>query len=392
MNIREHNSKILFIITDLGGFNNFLAELCEFLIQKNKFEISVICSETKIIDYEDKFDFTSVGIRFYFVDIPRGYNILKQIAASRIINRIISEEKPDIIHAHFTTAIFTTLLCKRKNTRIWGTFHGLGYVVSIGSRKIIFKLIEYFCFSRLKKIIVLNEMDYKIIPVKYRKRLIKSIGLGCDLQKFDNNRFSISEKMILKQELEINKQFILAFTGRFVYFKGFHIIAKTFLELSKKYNFTFKLILIGGKDPIHISGLTDEEEKVFFDHPDVIEIGFTKDVNKYLSIVDLFVFPSKKEGIPISITEALTMGIPVITFNSRGCNELVKDGFNGILIKESPNVFEEVNLFINAVEKLFLDQNLYDLLKRNAINSRDKLSREHFINEQTEWYLENLNL
>ena len=383
-----HKNSILFIITDFGSFNNFLSELCFSLIKKHDFKISVICSSDKVIDFENKFDFESIGIHFHFVEIPRGYNILKQINASKQINSIIEIEQPDIIHAHFTTAIFTTLLLKKFKTKIWGTFHGLGFPVSKGLKKIMYIIMEYFCFSRLEKIIVLNEIDFINVPKSFRSRLIKNtcLGLGCDIQKFDKKNFSADMKSLLKKELKIDQQFILAFTGRFVYFKGFDIVAKLFIELSKKHNGLFKLILIGGLDKIHITGLKKEEEKLFFNHPDVISIGFTKEVNKYLAIVDLFIFPSKKEGIPISITEALVMGIPVVTFNSRGCNELVKDGYNGILIDENLHESEEINLFVKAIERLSDDKELYNMFRINALHDRENLSRENYINENINWY------
>jgi glycosyltransferase involved in cell wall biosynthesis len=390
MDTKVHRNKILFIITDLGSFNNFLSELSIDLILNHGFEVSVICSEEKVINYENKSDFKLFGIRFHFIDIPRSYNIKKQLQSSKKINSIILTEKPDIIHAHFTTAIFTTLLLKKTKTKIWGTFHGLGYPVSKGINKIIFKVVEYYCFLRLEKIIVLNNLDLISVPIRYKGKLIKTrcVGLGCDLKKFNRDKFSISEKTRLKDSLNISTQFVLAFTGRFVHFKGFDILARVFIELSEKNKNSFKLILIGGRDIVHATGLSIKEEKVFFSHPDVLEVGFTKDVDQYLSSVDLFVFPSKKEGVPISITESLAMGIPVITFNSRGCNDLVKNLYNGILIDENPNQLVEISLIIKAIEKLSTEKGLYHALTTNAINSRDTLSRDNFINEQTEWYLE----
>lgn len=386
-----HSNKVLFIITDLGSFNNFLSELCLSLISNDGFKVSVICSSDRVINFENKFDYTSIGIRFYFVDIPRGYQIIKILSASKKINSIIEREKPNIILAHFTSTIFTSLLLKKIKTKIWGTFHGLGFPVSVGYKKLIYKIIEYFCFLRLDKIIVLNDVDFNSVPKIFKSRLIKinSLGLGCDLHKFDRNKFSNDEKLQLKNKLKISDQFIIAFTGRFVHFKGFNIIAKLFIKLSQKYNSKFKLILIGGMDPLHNSGLTKDEEDMLFDHKDVVKIGFTKDVSKYLSIVDLFVFPSKKEGIPICITEALAMGIPVVTFNSRGCNELVKNGYNGILIDTDYAQFEEINLFQNAIEKLYFDNELYMTFQINAINNREDLSRDNFIKEHSGWIKNN---
>ena len=381
---------ILLVITDFGSFNNFLSELSVHLNNGKIIKISVVCSSTKVINIEDKFDYTQYDINFHFIDIPRSFNFIKQLKASKLINNLIDKEKPDIIHAHFTTAIFTTLILKKRNAIIWGTFHGLGFPVSTGYKKLIFMLIEYYSFYKLTKIIVLNKVDYKSIPKIFKHKLVKHkcLGLGTNLNTFSKNKFGENERNVLKNKFNIENHFVLAYTGRYVSFKGFDIMAKTFIKLTDEYKNRFKLILIGGRDSIHTTGLSKNEEDLFFSNSDLIEIGFTKHVNHYLSIVDLFIFPSKKEGVPISITEALAMEIPVITFNSRGCNDLVKDGINGIVISEKLNKAESIETFFKATCDLYSDKKLYNKLRQNILENRDSFSRENFINEQAELYKE----
>lgn len=381
-------SKLLFIITDLGSFENFISEQCIFLIQNYQVDISVICSKNKVINFEDKFLYQNDSIRFFFVDIPRGFNFLKQLASSRKINKIIQEIQPDLIHAHFTTAIFTTILLKHTHTEIWGTFHGLGFVVSKGVKKKMFYLVECLCFSRINRIIVLNKEDIKFIPAAYSKKVVKqlSLGLGCNLDLFNRFRYSDTYIKELKNKYSAGNAFILAFTGRFVSFKGFDIVARAFLQLVNTFPGKFKLILIGGRDAAHSTGLSSREEEVIFAHKDVINIGFTNKVNDFLVIANLFFFPSIKEGIPISITEALAMGIPAVTFNSRGCNELITNGYNGYLVSPSDDNRQNEKEFIEHIVHLYNNPYLLAEFSEAALRDRDRLSRENFINENTEWY------
>ncbi len=379
--------KLLFIITDLGSFNNFIAELCFYLVSNFQYEIHVICSPSKVINIKNKFDFTN-KLQFHFVNIPRGFNLIQQVKSSRIIYNLINEINPDLIHAHFTTGIFTTVLYKKLNYNVWGTFHGLGSVVTNGIRRKIFQLIELLCFARIDKIIVLNDIDFELVKHSYGNKLIKGkfLGLGCDLKKFNPNNFNPVSRFNLKNQLNIESQIVLTFTGRFVYFKGFDIVIYTFLKLIDRYPGRFKLLLIGGIDPIHKTGLTEVEETSWSNHPDIINIGFTDVVEKYLSITDIFIFPSKKEGIPICVTESLAMGVPVVTFDSRGCNELVIDEFNGSLIKNNLSLDSSVESFLSEIEKLVFDKNTLNFLKNNCLLNREKLSRHNFIIEQSEWY------
>jgi len=196
------NNKLLLIITDYGSFINFLAELAHKIVKGENLEVHVICSSRKIIDIDSKYSFDGKYITFHFLDIPRSFNIIEQISSSWRINQLIRTIDPRVIHIHFTTAIFTTLLLSsgRKNNIIIGTFHGLNSVVSVGLKKFVFKIIESFCFAKLDQVFVLNSPDFSSVGRFYRRKtyLLKSKGLGCDLDLFDSSRFSPSKIKELK--------------------------------------------------------------------------------------------------------------------------------------------------------------------------------------------------
>lgn len=385
-------SKLLFIITDLGSFENFISELCTILSTNYHLDISVICSKNKVINFEDKF--LNQNINFFFVDIPRGLNIIKQLKASIEINRIINNIKPDLIHAHFTTGIFSSILLKNYSNEIWGTFHGLGFAVSKGIRKFIFYLVECLCFSRLDRIILLNKEDFNRIPFNYKTKTVihKSLGLGCNITLFDRNNYDSKYKKELRAKYSAENSFIIAFTGRFVSFKGFDIVVHTFLKLVQTFPDTFKLLLIGGKDIAHGTGLTFAEEEAIFTHKDVINIGFTNNVNDYLIIADLFFFPSVKEGVPICITESLAMGIPTLTFNSRGCNELVIDAKNGFLVNPSKDKSQNEKEFLDLIVQLCNNPSLLSKFSLAALVDRNQLSRQNFLSESVDLYTSKLDI
>lgn len=66
--------------------------------------------------------------------------------------------------------------------------------------------------------------------------------------------------------------------------------------------------------------------------------GSTKDVDKVLSDADIFVSTSKAEGFGLTVAEALSKGIPAVAYKScPGVNELIKDGYSGLLCEEGVN-------------------------------------------------------
>ncbi|SHF46429.1 Glycosyltransferase involved in cell wall bisynthesis [Salegentibacter echinorum] len=375
--------KIAYIITDYGAFNNFLAELSVNLLQK-KYEIHVICSNDKVINRKDKYNYVELGINFYHLEFPRGFNFLKHLKISKKIHHLLEKIDPDLVHINFTTAAFTTLLYKKPRFPTLGTFHGLGFPVLSGRRRKIFKLVENFCFTRLDQIWLLNKVDYDIVNKTHPHKAFyyDSAGLGCDLDKFNPENFSQGSKSILKKKLEIRPDdFVITFTGRYVDFKGYHLVVRSFFEAFQKHK-NLKLILLGGRDPIHPTGLSKEEEEQLLECPNIIDIGFTHEIEKYLSISDVFLFPSVKEGVPVCIIEALAMAVPVITADSRGCNELIFDYKNGLLIANPPMISD-------IVGKIYLLINNNEYLKKlanQARNDRTIYGRENFIEEQCEIY------
>ena len=379
--------KILIIITDLGSFNNFLKELSLELSKSKNYKISIICSKNKVINVDKELDPFIKKIKFHYLDIPRSLNLNRQLKSSLKINKLINEIDPKIIHIHFTTAIFTTLLMYfNKKRYLIGTFHGLNSVVAKGFKSLFYKIIENYCFLKLNKIILLNKFDFKSVSSFFlkKKELLKTCGLGCDLELFNKNNYSEKYILQLKSKYNIENHFVLGYIGRFVNFKGFHIAIRTFKKLSQTEK--VKLVLIGGYDLIHDSGLSFEEKKEILDNKDIINIGFAHNVYDYLAIIDLLVFPTKKEGLPIVATESIAMGVPVICFDSRGSNELIVNNYNGFLVPENKNISIEINSFVNQIRLLLIDKKLLNLLKENTKLGRINLSRNNFVNNEISMY------
>lgn len=383
--------KLVFIITDYGSYNNFLAELSSTIAGDDKFTLHIICSPNKVINIKDKELTGKENINFHFINIPRTITLSGQLKAAGKIRSLIKKINPDLIHSHFTTATFPTILFRKHKYTYWSTIHGLGMNSSKGITKFFFTIVELTCFVRLNRIFVVNNQDYNLLNKNFGKKLTKykCLGFGCDINKFNPTNFSDEQKCELRNALDIKPGVIvIAFTGRYVYFKGFNLVIKSFKILIDQYPDKFKLVLMGGPDPIHKTGLDEEGEKFFKTSRDIINVGFTSDVDQYLSITDIFLFPSKKEGLPTCILESLAMGVPVVTFNARGNNDIVKNNYNGILIEPDENVNKEINDITNALKQLTFDINERNEFKKNALKDTPEYSREKFIKEHLNYYEE----
>lgn len=373
--------KIVFIITDFGGFNNFLGELAKELVLKEN-EVHVICDRDKVINIKDKYPYAALGIHIHHVDFLRKLKMFSWFQTSIKIKRIINQINPDIVNLHFTSSMFLSLLSGRIKHHSIGVFHGLGFPVLISPvRKLVFKRIELFCFKRLDKIAVINNFDYDLVKKIYPKKVYKyqSFGVGCDLNKFDPNKFSSQKKMEIKQQLNIQPEdFVLMFTGRFVWFKGFDLVIKAFQFIEEKGLIkNIKLILVGGKDKAHTNGLNEAEEAYLLNAKNIIKVGFTESVEDYLSVSDLFVFPSTKEGMPVAIMEAIAMGVPVVTLDSRGCSDIITNDYNGKLLP----VDADYKDIAQSIVDLYNHKEQLAACSKNAINQRENFDRNLFIKE-----------
>ncbi len=373
--------KVLIVITDYGSFNNFLAEIAIQLSFEN--EIHVICSDSNVINIADKFDYTKYNLTFHTVNIPRSTSITKLIKSAYAIRNIIAYVNPNLVYAHFTTGIFPVILFRKKSIKYWGTFHGLGMNASSGFRKIMFSIVEFFCFLRLDKRFLINSKDFKLVSSMFKKNTFKynSCGVGCDLNKFDNKRFTEVDKLNLKQSLNIDGKFVITYTGRFVEFKGFDLVYRSFVKLIEEFPGKVVLLLIGGKDPIHPTGLTVKEEIDLFKNKYILNLGYSSIVENYLAITDVFLFPSKKEGLPVCIVEALSMGVPVVTLDERGNSDVVKNNFNGYLLK-SISKSNDIDKIVEKLKYLNLNKDVLEKLSLNCFKNHHMYSRSFFVEEQ----------
>ncbi|MHA1250933.1 MAG: glycosyltransferase, partial [Candidatus Helarchaeota archaeon] len=100
----------------------------------------------------------------------------------------------------------------------------------------------------------------------------------------------------------------------------------------------------------------------------VILTGFRKDVYNFYHDSNVFILPSKGEGIPGVLLESMLYGIPIIASNIYGIRDLIKNNFNGFLCENN-----NVNEFVDKIKILLENKDLVNIFKEN--------SKERIVNE-----------
>jgi glycosyltransferase involved in cell wall biosynthesis len=209
--------------------------------------------------------------------------------------------------------------------------------------------------------------------------VLKSFGMGCDLNRFDKNNINKQRIEELREELNLTKDdFVYIFIGRQTNFKGFDKVIRAFLQTLETHP-NSKLLLVGEKDRIHPTSLKPKYEKEIVSNPAIIKVGWQENVQDYLALSDLNVFPSEREGLPVNLMESLAVGVPVITVNSRGCKEVVRNEVDGIVLEKY-----EIEDIARSMRKLQDDKVTLAKYAQNAIQGRNRFDRKAFIENQFE--------
>ncbi|MCK0202234.1 glycosyltransferase [Ornithobacterium rhinotracheale] len=365
-----HNKTICFIIPLKNSFDAFLKELAKYLVI-HKWNVYVICNTP-----EHK-DFLEENINFINCNIPRGANLITMLKASYHLKKILNRINPNIVHAHFQTAILcyqiTGLVSKFKS---FATIHGAIFnSIENKFNSFFFKKIEQFSFRKFQTIFVLNNKDFiDVKKINTKTTLYPCYGVGCNIELFDPLKFKNEDLSKLKQKYGIkNEDFVIIFVGRLVHFKGYQRVIKSFKVLNDKYS-NLKLLVLGAPDPIHKSGLSEDDEIYIKKNPNIIHVGLTKDVAKHFAISNLTFFPSIKEGLPVNLMESIAMNIPIVTTKSRGCDDLVS-GKNIGEVVDSLEIADYVKIISNLID----NSKILDSYKKNMLKIRNLVDRKNFI-------------
>lgn len=299
----------------------------------------------------------------------------------------IRQWRPDVVHAHFAPAVCAAAMartfCGVRAPHWIGTFHGLHGNVCGGRIRGLAVAVERWSAGRMTRVCVLNASDSTALSqrIGVPVHVHRSSGVGCDLEHFDGTRFTEADRERIRREAGIAPgTFVVAFVGRQTGFKGFPIVVRAHRLLAEA-GLEHVLLAVGEPDRLHDSGLTTAEWREVENDSGVIRTGWRWDVAPWLAIADTCLLPSAREGMPVSLMEALSMGVPAVTSDSRGCREVVRHGVDGFVMS-SPTPAA----LADAVRRLVADPALVTSMKAAARAGRDRFDRRRFVAEQMELY------
>ncbi|KAB2439565.1 glycosyltransferase family 4 protein [Bacillus luti] len=354
---------VLIVTTVSSTVSAFLMPNIELLISKGyKVEVATnIQNEHFVKTLEDN------KVVIHHIPFNRNIKSLENIRAYLKIKDLFKKREYSFVHTHTPIASFLTRLASQY--RVIYTAHGFHFNEH-GSNisNFLYKMVEKIGAKKTNRLIVINKDDYEaskqiICPEKIR--FIK--GVGVDTAEYNLEVIDRMTQMELKQELGISENTkIITHIAEFNDNKRQIDILYAATKLREVYGDNFVILLIGrGPNGDYICNKIRE---LNVDH-NVQYLGYRKDINKILSITDVGLLVSLREGLPRSVMEMMTMKVPVVVTNIRGNRDLIQDGYNGFLV--------DVRAPDQIANKCYEILTNKELAKSFKINSYKKIVEEY---------------
>ncbi|WP_121966440.1 glycosyltransferase family 4 protein [Myroides sp. N17-2] len=313
------------------------------------------------------------GIKTIAIEMERGISPIKDFVSLIKLYCVLKEEKPSIVHSITPKAGLLTMLAgKLAGVPIrMHTFTGLIFPTRTGiMQKLLIKMDQLLCWSATNIYPEGQGVKQDLLKFNITKKPLEVLANGnvngMDLAYFNPVALDKQSLIDLKLDLGVKESdFVFVFVGRLVGDKGINELVHAFEEISE--NKSIKLLLVGPLeeklDPLHNSTL-----EIIKKNKSIIPVGFQKDVRPYYAISNALVFPSYREGFPNVVMQAGAMELPCIVSDINGCNEIIVDGVNGMIIP-----VKNTEAIKESILKLVDNEKYYCLLKENSrrmINER----------------------
>lgn len=333
-------------------------------VLKKSFEVNLVSSPGSMLDESCKAE----DVNGFPISMKREISLFHDIFSLFSLIKLFFKIKPDVVHGSTPKAGLLSMIAAwfcNVNTRIY-YIHGLRYQGTKGlKRRILVTMERLSCFFSTDVYAVSFGVKDVLEQDRITNKKINIIGNG-SVNGINIDYFSVDNKEVvdLRKPLGLTTDnFVFGFVGRLVKDKGINELVTAFLQINKNHP-ECRLLLVGGfekGDPIDKN--IENEIKT---NNKILNVGFQKDVRPYYNLMDIFVFPSYREGFGVALMEAAAMNVPSVSSNIIGCNEIISNGYNGVLVnpKSKDELFTVMKMFI-------LDEN-----KRNEMA---KVCRDYVI-------------
>ncbi|MCL4639218.1 MULTISPECIES: glycosyltransferase family 4 protein [Olivibacter] len=338
MKRRQSEKKILHVVSVSFSLTYFIGDQFDHFRDKG-WDMHVVCSQSAHFnDYAAEKKFTPHPIA-----INRKISPLADIKAIFKLRKLIRDERIEVVFGHTPkggliamVAAFLAGVKKRVYVR-----HGLVYETSKGLKRTLLKSIERITGYMAQRVVCVSPSILTISNQEHLSDKKKNVVLGkgtfngIDTRlKFNPDQLDSTNIMKLRGQHNIqNQDIVIGFVGRIAVDKGIGVLLEAWKLLKARYR-DIKLVLIGPFD--ERDNIDDQLQDMIRLDEDIISTGHIEDTRNYYGLLDVFVLPSYREGLPTVILEASSLCVPVVATKVTGCVDAVLTGYTGFLTEHDP--------------------------------------------------------
>lgn len=293
------------------------------------------------------------------IRISRNISLGSDFKALCAAIKLLYKVRPDIVNASTPKAGLIFMIASvfsPRTIRIF-TLRGLRSDTLTGFKKTVIRLTEKLSCGIAQKVIVISPSlrDHAVAHniVSKSKTVVfgKGSSNGVDINRFARNEENETKGRELRNRYGIpSGGVVFGFVGRLVKDKGVVETVKAFLKLSKQLPKIY--LVIAGKFE-NDDSLPDEIVSHMTASNNIYLLGHQTDVPALMTIFDVLVLASYREGFGNVAIEASSMELPVIVSNIPGVRDTIEEHQTGLLVPP-----RDVNALSAAMKKYALDREL----------------------------------
>jgi len=341
------------------------------ILQKLGYEVHIGCNfedrsvwtKERVTKFKD--DVNNMNIICHQIDFARSpLGIGNDIKSFKQMDKLFKENNFEFVHCHTPVAgVISRLVAHIHGVKTIYTAHGFHFYDGAPKKNwIIFYPIEKF-FSRWTDILItITREDYKRASEKFHAKEVKYVpGVGVDISKFskiNNNREQLRKSLNVDDD-----ELMLLSVGELNENKNHSSVIKALGELRDK---RIKYYIAGNGHLKEYLVMLAKERCI---DNKIVLLGFRSDIPELMQAADIYILPSIREGLNVSLMEAMASGLPCLCGNIRGNIDLIEEKSGGYLFNANSinSIKEKISLLIDDSGK----QKMKDF-NQNKVNSFSK--------------------
>ena len=317
---------ILFVITQMGmGGSERLVHNLALRLDRSRFNPSVawLVGSEALKEYED------LQVPLHYV--PKTKRV--DFSTMRRLARIIDSESIDIVNAqHFMPTIYSYYGCKLgAKAALVFTAHSRW---EIEDTSLKWRVAGGYLLRRIDASVGVSPDVSSAIQSVFKTKASQTVTIenGVDTDLFGREK----DVQGLRRSLGLtDRDIVIGTVGNLKTVKNHLLLLQAFAKVSEELE-SVKLLIVGRGSMLE-SDDTEDDLRLFVDKHRLAErvlfLGYRTDIAGLLQVMDIFCLTSLREGLPISLMEAMAAGLPVVGTNVQGIRDVITPNVDGILVE-----------------------------------------------------------